>query len=172
MAKLAIVAASAALIALWLARVLREWHASWIARRRAARAGSGEDRAARLLAAAGYRVVERQARVAWAPLVDGEPFAVELRADYLVEDGDRLLVAEVKTGDDAPSLATAATRRQLLEYYVAFAADGVLLVCPERGTIERVQFPIGRPGLDRPRSSCSDDLSGTPNRPCTESRSS
>lgn len=38
-------------------------------------------------------------------------------------------------------LATAATRRQLLEYLVAFEADGVLLVCPERGAIHRVEFP-------------------------------
>ena len=183
MAKLVVAAIAAAVLALWLARVVRAWRASWIARRRAARAGRGEDRAARLLAAAGYLVVERQARVAWAPLVDGEPFAVELRADYLCtradernraggSHGDRLFVAEVKTGDDATSLSTAATRRQLLEYYVAFAADGVLLVCPERGTIEQVEFPIGRLGLDRPRSSCSDDPSGTPSRPCRESRSS
>ncbi len=136
------IALGAALVALWLARVVRRWLGSWRARRRAARAGRGEDRAARLLVAAGFRIVERQPRVAWAPLVDGEPHEVELRADYLVEDDRELLVAEVKTGDDATSLATAATRRQLLEYHVAFGADGVLLVCPERGTIQRIAFPI------------------------------
>ena len=52
------------------------------------------------------------------------------------------LVAEVKTGEAAPSLATAATRRQLLEYHVAFAVDGVLLVCPERGAIHRIEFSL------------------------------
>jgi len=67
--------------------------------------------------------------------------AMELRADYLVERGGELLVAEVKTGEEAPSLETAATRRQLLEYHVAFAVDGVLLVSPEQGTIQRVAFP-------------------------------
>ncbi|HET9625604.1 MAG TPA: hypothetical protein VFP84_29760, partial [Kofleriaceae bacterium] len=62
--------------------------------------------------------------------------------DRLLEersDGERL-VAEVKTGEVAPRLATAATRRQLLEYLVAFGVDGVLLVCPELGTIQRVAF--------------------------------
>ena len=137
----ALIALVAAIVALLLARVVRRWLGSWRARRRAVRAGRGEDRGAHLLAAAGYRIVERQARVEWAPLVDGEPFAVELRADYLVETADELLVAEVKTGDAAISLATAATRRQLLEYHVAFGADGVLLVCPEHGTIQRVVFP-------------------------------
>jgi hypothetical protein len=136
-----VVAIVAAVIALWLAALLRRWRGSLRAKRRAARAGAGEDAAAELLVAAGFTIVERQARVVWAPLVDGEPLAMELRADYLVELGDELLVAEVKTGEEAPSLETAATRRQLLEYHVAFAVDGVLLVCPERGTIHRVVFP-------------------------------
>jgi Holliday junction resolvase-like predicted endonuclease len=137
----AIVAIAAAIVALWLASVIRRWRGSLRARRRAARAGAGEDRAAGMLEAAGFRIVARQARIEWVPLVDGEPFATELRADYLVEADGELLVAEVKTGNEAPSLATAATRRQLLEYRVAFDADGVLLVCPEAGAIHRVEFP-------------------------------
>jgi hypothetical protein len=137
-----VVAIAAAIVALWLAWRVRRWRGSWRARRRAARAGAGEDRAATMLADAGWRIVARQARTLWIPLVDGEPHETELRADYLVEaDGERL-VAEVKTGDEAPSLDVAATRRQLLEYRVAFAVDGVLLVCPERGTIQRIEFPI------------------------------
>jgi hypothetical protein len=141
-AVLAVVALVGALIALVLARRARRWRGSLRARRRASRAGAGEDAAAVLLRRAGFRIVARQARTWWAPLVDGEPHETELRADYLVEaDGERL-VAEVKTGDAAPSLASAATRRQLLEYHVAFAADGVLLVCPERGSIHRIEFPL------------------------------
>ena len=139
-----LVAIIAAVLALWLAATLRRWRGSLRARRRAARAGAGEDRAARMLEDAGFTVVERQARVAWAPLLDGEPQHMELRADYLVEAGGELLVAEVKTGEEAPSLETAATRRQLLEYHVAFGVDGVLLVSPERGTIQRVVFPRPR----------------------------
>jgi hypothetical protein len=138
---LAVVALAGALLALVLARLVRGWRGSWRARRRAARAGAGEDRAAALLRGAGFRIVARQARTWWAPVIDGEPQETELRADYLVEAGGELLVAEVKTGDEAPRLATAATRRQLLEYHVAFAVDGVLLVCPERGAIHRVEFP-------------------------------
>ncbi|HEX7842856.1 MAG TPA: hypothetical protein VF469_35525, partial [Kofleriaceae bacterium] len=99
---------------------------------------------------AGFRIVAEQARTFWTPLVDGEPHRTELRADYLVEARGELLVAEVKTGEAAPSLATAATRRQLLEYHVAFAADGVLLVCPERGAIHRIEFPPGE-GATRAR---------------------
>ena len=136
-----LVALFSILMALWISRVLRNWRGSWRARRRANRAGRGEDVAADLLEDAGYTVVERQARVLWGPLLDGEPQLLELRADYLVEGDGQLLVAEVKTGEQAPSIETAATRRQLLEYHVAFAVDGVLLVSPEQGTIQRVAFP-------------------------------
>ena len=139
---LALVALAGALLALAVARLVRGWRGSWRARRRAARAAAGEDGAAALLRGAGFRIVARQARMWWTPLIDGEPHHTELRADYLVEAGGELLVAEVKTGDEAPQLATAATRRQLLEYHVAFAADAVLLVCPERGSIHRIEFPL------------------------------
>ena len=136
-----VVALVSALLAVWVARWLRGRRGSLRARERAARAGAGEEAAALLLADAGFTIVERQARVLWAPLVDGEPLLMELRADYLVEADGELLVAEVKTGEEAPNLETAATRRQLLEYHVAFAVDGVLLVSPERGSIQRVVFP-------------------------------
>jgi hypothetical protein len=145
------IALVAALLALWLVAHVSAWRASFRARRRAARAGQGEVDAVHLLESAGFRIVERQARVDWAPLVDGEPFLTPLRADYLVEAAGELLVAEVKTGEAAPSLGTAATRRQLLEYHVAFAVDGVLLVCPEDGTIKRVDFfpKLARPPAPR-----------------------
>jgi hypothetical protein len=145
---LAIAVLAGALVALVLGRWLRAWRGSRRAKVRAARAGAGEDGAARLLRAAGFTIVATQARTWWSPRVDGEPQEMELRADYLVEADGELLVAEVKTGDEAPRLSTAATRRQLLEYHVAFwaayGAEGVLLVCPEHGTIHRVEFPLPR----------------------------
>jgi hypothetical protein len=145
---LGLAALAGALVALLIARWLRRTRGSWRAHRRAIRAGAGEDDAAALLRAAGYRIVASQARIAWPVVVDGEAFDVELRADYLVEaDGERL-VAEVKTGDAAPRLSTAATRRQLLEYQVAFGVAGVLLVSPERGAIQRVEFATPRARAD------------------------
>jgi hypothetical protein len=146
---LGVLALSAALVALVGARWLRHWRRSVRARRRARRAVAGEWDGADLLRRAGYRIVARQARMWWAPVVDGEPVEIELRADYLVEADGEVLVAEVKTGDDAPHLSTTATRRQLLEYVIAFDVDAVLLVCPERGAIHRVDFPW------LSRSSCS-----------------
>ena len=75
------------------------------------------------------------------PILDGtvKPDGIDL----ICSPGNpgEIFVAEVKTGDEAPRMSTAATRRQLLEYHVAFDVDGVLLVCPELGTIQRIEFP-------------------------------
>jgi hypothetical protein len=109
---------------------------------RARRARAGEDAALALLADAGYLVIDEQACLTWTVHCDGAPVAIELRCDAIVTRDGRRLVAEVKTGDHAPSLATAATRRQLLEYAVAYRADGVLLVDPEAGAIHEVDFDL------------------------------
>ena len=114
---------------------LRRW-------RRQSRALAGEQAAAGLLTSLGYRVERAQADGQWSIEVDGAPVEVAMRADYVVSRGARRYVAEVKTGDSAPSLRTAATRRQLLEYRLAYPVDGVLLVDMERGAVHEVDFPL------------------------------
>jgi len=139
----AIIGAIAVLLVVALVLAVRRRLRSHRARRRARRAIAAETAAEGLLVRHGYAIVDRQVRITWTPLLDGEPVPTELRVDLLVEkDGERL-AAEVKSGTEAPRLETAATRRQLLEYRVAFAVDGVLLVEPAAGLVRRVDFPIG-----------------------------
>jgi hypothetical protein len=108
---------------------------------RAARAGAGELAAEGLLESHGYTIIDRQVRCLWWIEVDGEEEEVELRADLLVErDGDRF-IAEVKTGTRAPDPTFPQTRRQLLEYRLAFEPYGVLLVDMEEEEILSVDFP-------------------------------
>jgi hypothetical protein len=120
-------------------------YARWLPRRRlevARAAGAeGERRAEPLLVALGYAIVARQAPASYELAIDGERCAVALRADLLVERDGRRFVAEVKTGRHAPRLETAATRRQLLEYGLAFDVDGVLLVDVDAGRVHAVEFP-------------------------------
>jgi hypothetical protein len=82
--------------------------------------------------------------------IDNEPVPIELRADYLVSYGDKRYIAEVKTGRAAPRIDTSATRRQLLEYRIAFDVDGVLLVDAEANRIHAVEFPLGASDTPRP----------------------
>jgi hypothetical protein len=106
----------------------------------AARRGEKEARA--LLESYGYDVVGAQVATSYVIEVDRQPVTVSVAADYVVRRGGRLFVAEVKTGEQAPKIETRATRRQLLEYHVAFDAAGVLLVDMEARTIREVVFPL------------------------------
>ncbi|HKA86506.1 MAG TPA: PD-(D/E)XK nuclease family protein [Haliangiales bacterium] len=133
----------AALALVWILARVRRALAGLRARRRGRRAAQGELEAERLLAAAGFRVRERQVPLVFPIRCDGRELPIELRADILAERGGRRYVVEVKTGEAAPRLDTAGTRRQLLEYLVAYRADGVLLVDADRGAVHEVEFPVG-----------------------------
>lgn len=124
----------------WVSRLRR----SRLATVRARRAVAGEKRAATLLEAAGYEVLDAQVPARYPLVVDGVARNFDVRADYVVSKDGRRWVAEVKTGELAPKLELATTRRQLLEYGVAFEADGVLLVDAESETIAVVELPWRR----------------------------
>lgn len=129
-----------ALTLLLAARALARWRSRAAARGRWQRAAAGEAEAEDLLAERGFAVVSRQAGLVWSIECDGEPHPVALRADLLVERDGRRYVAEVKTGASAPLLTNAATRRQLLEYCVAYQVDSVLLVDVEAQAVREVTF--------------------------------
>ena len=103
-----------------------------------------EDDARDLLESEGYTVVDAQSAASWSMDVDGEPIDLDVRADLLVERDGRTFVAEVKTGRRAPDPTHPATRRQLLEYWLVFDVDGVLLVDMESRRIRTVRFAAGR----------------------------
>ena len=121
----------------WLSRFLRR-------RRilsRVARAGDGEREAARYLQNAGFTVLGAQVASTYTLLVDDAAMSIDVRADLVVTKDERRFVVEVKTGKVAPRLDTPATRRQLLEYQLAFDVDGVLLFDAEAEALRTVVFP-------------------------------
>lgn len=138
-----------------LARALgRFWeNARFASRRRRGR--RGELNAPAVLEAAGYRVLEEQPELTSPLEVDGRPREVTVRADFLVERGGSRYVAEVKTGAKVTDPYHRDTRRQLLEYRVLYAADGVVLVDMESERVRLVTWPAlegrlpARPGQAR-----------------------
>jgi hypothetical protein len=127
--------------------LLRQAALRWAARRRLLRrmrrARQGELQAPRWLEELGYAVTGSQVASGYSVSIDGQQVAISVRADYLVERAGLRYVAEVKTGRAAPRIQTHATRRQLLEYRMAFAVDGVLLVDAETRRVHVVRFPLG-----------------------------
>lgn len=126
------------LLALW-------WRAATATRRGNMRRGRiarrAEQAAERLLARRGYTVVDRQVTGGFPLRIDGVDVDVTCRADLIVRRRRRHWVAEVKTGGVADATVPA-TRRQLLEYRLAFDVDGVLLVDMVEGVIHEVAFPL------------------------------
>jgi hypothetical protein len=59
----------------------------------------------------------------------------------LVRRGGGRYVVEVKSGAVAPRVQTPGTRRQLLEYQLAFDVDGILLFDADRRELHEVSFP-------------------------------
>ena len=111
--------------------------------RRFARARRLERKALRVLQRGGFVIAGRKVRRRVWLEVDGEREAFVVEADYLVRGlAEELLVAEVKTGRLAPRATYMPTRRQLLEYDLAFAeAEGLLLVDMEQERVAEVRFP-------------------------------
>ena len=134
-------------LVLWIA--VHRWYLQWRRRRRWARARRAEIGAAAVLNDWGYIVVAAQVQSTYTMLVDGQPHQVTLRADYIVERNGLRYVAEVKSGKHAPRLDNPATRRQLLEYLMAYQAHGVLLVDGESCQVHDVAFPAMTQGLVR-----------------------
>jgi hypothetical protein len=132
----------------WLQRVRRRT----TLRHRWTRAVAAEAAAPKLLRQLGYEVLGAQLQGSYDLCVDGEAVTVPLRADYLARRAGLTFVAEVKSGKLAPKLSTAATRRQLLEYLVAFQVDGVLLVDGETHRVHEVVFPLS-PRREKPPAS-------------------
>ncbi|HET6612507.1 MAG TPA: hypothetical protein VFG83_10975 [Kofleriaceae bacterium] len=147
--ELAVVAGAAMTGAvLWLnavlGRAMRRWRARW----RSIKWRRGERRAEKLLAAGGYRITGRQVSHRFSLAAGGEIFEASLRADFLARRGRRRFVAEAKTGTKMSTLGCAATRRQVLEYLIAYEVDAVLLVDVDAGRITEVSLPAavrGRP---------------------------
>jgi len=123
-----------------LRRSATVWLEKWRLAQRAEHAASAEAWAAHLLRDAGYDILGAQVKTSYVLGVDRREMVIGLRADYVVRRKGRTFVAEVKSGRYAPSLETAATRRQLLEYLLAFDVDGVLLVDAEAGQIQQITF--------------------------------
>lgn len=116
----------------------------WLRQRRrriAQRALSAERHAVGLLRSHGYTVLETQVRRVWQVQQGARCLEIPLRADALVRRGNRRYIAEVKSTALVADLKHGPTRRQLLEYALAYGTDGVLLVDMHERHVEEISFP-------------------------------
>lgn len=118
--------------------VYHRWQ-RWLLRRRFLGAKRSEEKAADFLEQQGFTVIDRQPTATSLAYVNGKACTTTIRADLLARKGWRTYVVEVKTGRTAPKLR-ANTRRQLLEYQLAFQPDGILLVDMSNKKYREISF--------------------------------
>lgn len=113
--------------------------------RKMTRARKAEGRALKLLEREGYEIIEVQKRVPFVTHVDGKPYKNSIQADYIVTRDGKTFVVEVKTGGEATQVTTSQTRRQLLEYYLVYRPDGIILLDMECEELREVKFEVDLP---------------------------
>lgn len=116
------------------------WRAAAHGRRRQRLGREGERTALRLLRRAGYRVLDTEVPGRMRLSVDGRSRDFQVRADALVQRRRRRYIAEFKAGWTGSRVEHRDTRRQLIEYALAYDVDGVLLVDAARERIVCVQL--------------------------------
>ncbi|MCR4430708.1 MAG: hypothetical protein NUV45_06795 [Tepidanaerobacteraceae bacterium] len=106
------------------------------------RAKKSEIKAVELLKKNGFEIIDIQKENTYTVFVDDKPYKATVKADMIVKKGNKTFVAEVKSGESAPSLKSIDTRRQLLEYYLVYKPGGLLLIDMEKNKIRKVEYSI------------------------------
>jgi len=109
-------------------------------KRRFEKAKNSEKQAVILLERHGFRITDIQKTKTYTLFVDNKPHEAMVRADMIAKKNNKTYVVEVKSGKKAPSPRSIATRRQLLEYYLAYRPDGLLLVDMEKEKIRQIRY--------------------------------
>lgn len=123
-------------------------HKYWQSRKIKARlhkASRGEKVARELLIRQGYQILTIQERVPVVTKVNGRLYKNHIKADFIVEKNRRRYVVDVKTGEAALQPTSPDNRRQLLEYFLVYRTDGVILLDMENERLYQMEFQLKYP---------------------------
>ncbi len=116
----------------------------WNLRKRIQKAKKSEYKAIDFMKNRGYQILDLQKECTYTLFIDDKPYKVTVKADMIVKKGNKTFVAEVKTGEKVTSPKYTGTRRQLLEYYMVYRPNGLILVDMERQKLRTVEYSILR----------------------------
>lgn len=108
--------------------------------RRIQKAKKSEYKAIQFIESQGFEVLDIQKDRTYTLFIDDKPHDVTVRADMIVRKGNKIYVAEVKTGEKVTSPKYRETRRQLLEYFFVYQPNGLLLIDMEKRKIKTVVY--------------------------------
>ena len=108
-------------------------------REHARRGHVAEREAQQVLESMGFKVLDKQVETEIGWWSDQDWYETTITADYLVKRNGHTAIVEVKTGKESKATHRH-TRRQLLEYRIAFSVDHIYLFDGERQQLSQIDF--------------------------------
>lgn len=135
-----IIALSGGILSLVLYLKIRDYINYQKARQRSLSSKKAEKKAENWLKRNGFRIIDKQ---------QSRPLIIKsgktkhrylIRTDFLVKKGGHKYVVEVKSGHKNSKITNRETRRQLLEYFLAYQAYGIILFNMDNNSFSEVKF--------------------------------
>ena len=109
-------------------------------RKRFSKSRQAEKEAEKILKKNGYAIIDAQKSKPLLITIGDKVHRYLVRIDYLARKRGRVYVVEVKSGEKIPYITNRETRRQMLEYYLAYQPSGILLLNMKNKSISEVKF--------------------------------
>jgi len=109
-------------------------------RKRFSKSRQAEKEAEKILKKNGYAIIDAQKSKPLLITIGDKIHRYLVRIDYLARKRGRVYVVEVKSGEKIPYITNRETRRQMLEYYLAYHPSGILLLNMKNKSISEVKF--------------------------------
>ncbi|MGB6370291.1 MAG: hypothetical protein WBF68_04585 [Atribacterota bacterium] len=109
-------------------------------RKRFSKSRQAEKEAEKILRKNGYAIIDVQKSKPLLITIGGKIHRYLVRIDYLARKRGKVYVVEVKSGEKIPYITNRETRRQMLEYYLAYQPSGILLLNMKNKSISEVKF--------------------------------
>ena len=109
-------------------------------RKRFSKSRQAEKEAEKILRKNGYAVIDAQKSKPLLITIGNKIHRYLVRIDYLARKKGKVYVVEVKSGEKIPYITNRETRRQMLEYYLAYQPSGILLLNMKNKSISEVKF--------------------------------
>lgn len=109
-------------------------------RKRFSKSRQAEKEAEKILKKNGYAIIDVQKSKPLLITIGDKIHRYLVRIDYLARKRGKVYVVEVKSGEKIPYITNRETRRQMLEYYLAYQPSGVLLLNMKNKSISEVKF--------------------------------
>lgn len=110
------------------------------AKKRSVTSKRAEKKAEKWLKRNGFQIIEKQQSRPLIIQTGRTSHRYLIRTDFLVKKGGRKYIVEVKSGRKNSYITNRDTRRQLLEYYLAYQTYGIILFDMEHKKFSEVKF--------------------------------